>query len=294
MGSGNVKGAYRVAESTDEFNNTVYEVSPSYFGIAGVPILAGRALDARDTGRPAIVVSESLARRHWTVATAVGRRLLSTPPSSGWNMPGELEIVGVAGDAYMTGYEAVDDTIYQPLSGRTLPYALFPSLDRAAAQAVSSAVAQLDPRLRVRVRAVSENLDERLQASKTAALLASLLGAIAIALATVGLFGVFAFSVRQRTREIGIRMALGARSREVIRLIIASSAVPLAGGLVLGAIAAVSAKRFLASSLMGISPLDPITCSMVLLLLACACAIAIYAPARRATRIDPLVALRHE
>jgi predicted permease len=294
MGSGNIKGTYRVGESGDEFNNSVYDVSPSYFDVAGVPIVAGRALDARDAGRPAIVISESLARRHWTVATAVGRRVLSAPPANGWNMPGELEVVGVARDAYMTGFEAVDDTIYQPLSGRSLPHALFASTDRAAVESVTSAVARLDPRLRVRVRALSENLDERLQRSKTAALLASLLGGIAIALATVGLFGVFAFSVQQRTREIGIRMALGARGLDVIRLIVASSGVPLAGGLLLGAAASLNATRFLAGYLIGISPLDPVACAMVVLLLASACAVAIYAPARRATRIDPLAALRHE
>jgi predicted permease len=294
LGSGNIKGAYRLADSSEDFFNSVYEVSPSYFDVAGVRLVAGRALQSTDTGRPAIVVSESLARRHWTVQSAVGRRLVSSPPTGGFNLPGELEIVGVARDASMTGISSVDDTIYQSLSGRTLPYGLFRSRDGEAAETFTAIAARLDPRLRVRIHPLSDNLDQQLRGSRLAALLASSLGGIAVALATVGLFGVFAFSVQQRTREIGVRMALGARRLDVIRLVVASNGVPLMAGLGAGAAASLGAARLLRSYLMGLDPVDPLTYAAVAAVLAVAASLATFVPVRRATRVDPLLALRHE
>ena len=294
MGSGNIKGSYRLPESGEEFFNSVYEVSPAYFNVMNLPIVAGRGLEPRDSGRAVIVVNETLARRHWTVQSAVGRRLVSSAPEGGWNTPGELEIVGVARDAFMMDMMSVGDTIYQPLSGRTLPFVLFHTANRTAADTVAAAAERLDPRLRVRFRALSDNLDSRLNGSKTAAMLASMLGAVAVMLATVGLFGVFALSVQQRTQEIGIRMALGARRFDVVRLVIASNGAPLAAGLALGAAASLASSRLLGSYLLGLSAADPLTYAGVALVLAAAGAMATFIPVRRATRIDPLVALRHE
>jgi ABC-type lipoprotein release transport system permease subunit len=202
--------------------------------------------------------------------------------------------VGVARDASMTGISSVDDTIYQSLSGRTLPYGLFRSSDAEAARTFAAIAARLDPRLRVKIHPLSDNLDQQLRGSRLAALLASSLGAIAVALATVGLFGVFAFSVQQRTREIGVRMALGARRLDVIRLVVASNGVPLMSGLATGAVASLAAARLLRSYLMGLDPVDPLTYAAVAAVLAVAAAIATFVPVRRATRVDPLLALRHE
>ena len=126
------------------------------------------------------------------------------------------------------------------------------------------------------------------------AALASALGLIAIAFASIGVFGVVAYLVQQRTREIGVRMALGARSRQVVGSVLRSSSPALAIGLAVGLGAALAGSKLLASSLIGISPLDPVAYAAVLLVLACAGIVAVLVPALRATHVDPVTALRCE
>ncbi len=292
LGSGNIKGAFRIPGLPEQQSNSVYEVSPGYFDLLGVGVLAGRPLVATDSNKPVVVISETMAKRYWTIPSAVGQRILVDPASGGWNTPGELEIVGVVKDVHQTSLEEADSTIYQPLSGRVLPRVLVRGTGVAATAAVTAAAARIDPRLRARVRPLADNLRPQLSSSRTGAMIAGALGGLALVLASIGLIGVFSYWVQRRSQEIGVRMALGARSPQVVRLLIGSSARSLLWGAALGVVGAVSASGLLRSYLFGLSPLDPLAYAGVVALLAVAAVAATYWPARRATRVDPVVALR--
>jgi predicted permease len=290
--SGNIKGGFRLpGGDTDEFN-AVFEVTPGYFALMGIPIVDGRALQDADSGRPAIVINETMARRFWPGRRAVGQRIVCTPPDSGWNMPGELEIVGVARDSYMTDVMEIQPTIFQPLTHRSLPGVV--AAGRASADAAAAAVMRLDPRLRVRTVPLGAGLDAQLRTARVGALIAGMLGAMALGFACIGMFGVFAFWVRQRTQEIGVRMALGAQSSDVIGLVLGTTARAVGIGLAVGLVASVAGATLLKAYLFGLSGIDPITYATVAAILVAASLVAAFLPARRATRIDPLVALRYE
>jgi predicted permease len=292
LGSGNIKGSFRLPGAIEEQYNAVYEISPEYAPLMGLTIVAGRNLQASDAGRAVILINETMARRYWPGRDAVAQRIVCTPPESGWNIEGELEIVGVVADTYMSSVDAFEPTVYQPLTHRTLPQALVSN--RMAADAASAAAARIDPRLRVRVQPLSANLAPRLRSTRVGAVIAGTLGFVALGFACVGMFGVFAFWVRQRTQEIGVRMALGAQSSDVIGLVLGTTARAVAIGVGAGLIASVAGSRLLRGFLFGLSAIDPVTYVLVAVLLAVAGLCAAYLPARRATRIDPLVALRYE
>ena len=294
LGSGNIKGSFRLTDAAgdDDQFNTVYEVSPEYFDFLRIPIVAGRALTATDSGRPAIVINESMAKRYWKSAdAAVGRFIVSGPPAGGYNLPGTLEIVGVARDVFTSSLSDIDNTIYQPLSARGIPQVLL--RDTAAARsAITRIVAAIDPALRSRIAPLSANIEPRLRGSRAAALLAGAMGALALGLASVGMFAVFAYWVQQRTHEIGIRMALGAGRRQVEAMVLRSSALAIGPGVIVGIVGAIAASRVLRSYVFGLDPIDPAAYAAVTLVIAAAGAAATFWPARRAARVDPVVALR--
>jgi predicted permease len=292
FGSGNIKGGFRLPGSPDDHYNAVFEVSPAYFVLMGTPIVDGRGLQPDDTGRSVIVVNETMARQFWPGRRAVGQRIVCTPPESGWNIPGELEIVGVVKDAYVTEVDQIPPTVFQPLTHRALPNAV--AANRASADAIVAAAARLDPRLRVRVQSLGEGLGSRLRTARVGALIAGMLGAIALGFACIGMFGVFAYWVRQRTQEIGVRMALGAQSSDVIRLVLGTTARAVGIGVVAGLVMSMGASSLLRAYLFGLSGIDAVTYLAVSALLVAASLLAAFIPARRATRIDPLVALRYE
>jgi putative ABC transport system permease protein len=222
----------------------------------------------------------------------VGQRIVCTPPESGWNMPGESEIIGVVRDSYMTDLGEVQPTIFQPMTHRALPQIL--AENRRAADAAVAAAARIDPRLHTRVTSLESVLAPRLRSARIGAEIAGSLGALALGFACVGMFGVFAYWVRQRTQEIGVRMALGAQSSDVIRLVLGTTARAVGIGLAVGLAASIAGSRLLRSFLFGLSGIDPGTYLVVAAILVTASLLAAYLPARRATRIDPLVALRYE
>jgi predicted permease len=290
--SGNIKGGFRLpGGTTDEFN-AVFEVSPEYFAMMGLPLVDGRALQPSDRGTSAIVVNETMARQYWPGRRAVGQRIVCTPPESGWNRPGELEIVGVAKDSYMTGLTDIQPTVFQMATHRSLPAAL--AVGRAAADAVAAAAGRVDPALRLRIQPLTGGVDVQLRSARAGAAIAGTLGIVALAFACVGMFGVFAYWVRQRTQEIGIRMALGAQSPDVIRLVLGTTGVAVSIGIFAGLVASAAAARLIRAYLFGASGVDPLTYAAVAALLVAASLAAAFLPARRATRIDPLVALRYE
>jgi hypothetical protein len=194
----------------------------------------------------------------------------------------------------MTGLGEEGPVIYQTLSGRSVPQVLVATADRASAEAAIAAARRIEPRLRPVQKPLADNLAGHVRSSRVAAAMAGGLGGLALVLATIGMFGVFAYWVQQRTREIGIRMALGARRAQVVAVVLRSSAWSITLGAIAGIAAALMTSRLLRSYLFGLSPLDPMSYAAVVVLLAVAGTLATYVPARRATRVDPVSALRCE
>jgi predicted permease len=293
LASGNIKGSYRLGQDPTEYNNAAYEVSPGYFELLEMALVQGRTFRRSDAGRDVIVINETMARTHWPSAPAVGQTVVVDHGKGGWNRPGDLQVIGVVRDAAMSSLTSVEPTIYQPLSGRALPQAIVRDGTNAQA-AVSELVSALEPRLSIRAQSLASNLSPQVRRSRVAAILSTLLGALALLLACVGMAGVFAYVVQQRTHEIGVHMALGARVSHIVGVVVKSSLLAIAGGAVLGLVGAFLASGLLRNYLFGLSPADPLAHLGVLVVLAAAGAAAAFVPARNAARIEPVKALRHE
>jgi putative ABC transport system permease protein len=273
-------------------------VGPAYFRTLGIPIQAGRDFDARDAegAPPVVIVNAAFARVHFPGrphSSLVGERLSSDGPNGPWR-----EIVAVAGDSkYQSLTEDDIPILYAPLSqnhetGMVL-YVRTSGDPAALAGAVRREVQSLEPNLALPdLRTLEETVASSLYAPRMGALLLAGFAALALVLAAVGVYGVTSFGVAQRTREIGVRMALGARSPDVLRLIVKDGMRLVAIGVVLGLALAAAAGRSLESFLYGVQGRDGLTFVVVSVVLATVALAACLVPARRATRMDPLAALR--
>jgi putative ABC transport system permease protein len=273
-------------------------VGGDYFRALGIPLLAGRVFDERDRGEaPRVaVVNEAAARRYWPDGTPLGERIQL---SVGWGGEDDFaEIVGVVGDVKLGGVtEPVQPGVY--LAYRQFSYRsnyLVVQADGdpgALTGAVRAVIRELDPTLSAwDVRSMKQWIGDSTARTRFSGTLLLAFGAIALVLAAVGIYGVIAFAVAGRTREIGVRMAVGARGGDVMRLLYKEGLRFTAVGLVVGLGGTVLLTRFLRSELYEVSPGDPVTIVAVLALLTGAATVAILVPARRATRIDPMEALR--
>jgi predicted permease len=258
-------------------------VNEGYFDVLGIPIVAGRNFAATGIGSSLVLVNETLARRFFD-GNALGKTIVSGKP---------FEIAGIVKDTYTTGLDEISPAIYFPITGDSVPMALFRATP-GAAEAIAAVAKQIDARAGVTFAPLSGNLDKYLQASRAGASIAEGLGGFALALATIGMFGVFAYWVEKRTKEIGIRMALGARPQQVIQLALGSSSRAVVIGLILGFTAAAGISRLMTKLLFGLSPLGPLSYATAALTLTAASLAATFLPARRATKIDPMTALRCE
>jgi putative ABC transport system permease protein len=275
-------------------------VSPDYFRVMQIPLLRGRAFTDRDTVRPdgrrdVAIISSRLAERIWPNADPLGKRLNCNDDGTGC-----AEIVGVAGDVKHnslvdeTGYDLYF-SCYQSYSKQTHFVARTQGDPMALATQIQREIWRVAPDTGVfNVAPVTRLSANTIWQSRVWGLLLGIFSGIALLLATAGIYGVMANFVTQRTREIGVRIALGAQWADVLKLILTSGMLLVAIGLTIGLIGALALTRLMNTLLFEVSPTDPITFGAVALCVIVAALLACYIPARRATRVDPLVALRYE
>lgn len=273
-------------------------VSPEYFKTLNIPVTQGREFSAADgaAALKTVVVNETLANRFWPNQNAVGRRFFLPGPDGGRS----VEIVGVV---QSTRSRRLTE---QPRSAMFYPESQEPALDltlmvrsglepAALIAALRTVVKSLDPHIPVfRVQTLAQQKSGSLSLQRMAAILLSSFGILALFLASLGIYGVLAYSVSRRTREIGVRMALGAQIADVLTLVLRQGAGVILVGIVLGLAASLAATRLLRGFLYEIQPLDPLTFGVVVILLTGVAMLACWLPARRAARIDPIQALRYE
>jgi putative ABC transport system permease protein len=281
-------------------------VVPAFFSTVGIPVIAGRDLtwDDINSRRPVAIVSANLARETWQApAAAIGKRI-RVHADEPWR-----EIVGVVGDVHEDGvHEAAPPVVYFPPLmqnfGRTLVFgqrAVTFAIRSARAGSASflteiqQAVSDVAPDTPLtQVRTLEDVYDRSMARTSFTLVMLAIAAGMALLLGIVGIYGVISYAVAQRTREIGIRSALGADQGTMKRMFVSEALLLAAAGVVLGAIGAITLTRFIASHLYGISPIDPTTYVAVSLMLLMAAMLASYVPARRAARVSPLVALRYE
>jgi predicted permease len=263
-------------------------VSPNYYEMLGMRFVAGRPQRPND-GYRELVVSELAARALWPGENPIGKTLLG-----GMDDPPTVhEVVGVVADVHGRSLTSKEPVIYQN-SDNFQPLLLLRDHSPAAVERIAAIAKAIDPAVTVTSRPLADHTRDLLESSIVAGRVAWAIGALGLFLATVGAFGVFSYAVEQRRREIGIRMALGARAIEVVRMVLRTTAGTLLAGTAIGCLAAAIAATLLRHYLNGLSPYDPLAYVQIALILLAAASLAAAIPARRATRVDPAVTLRSD
>jgi predicted permease len=274
----------------------VNDVAPNFFDTLRIPLKSGRTFNDLDKGdtTPVAIISEAMARHFWPGEDAIGKRFHF------FGDPKLLQVIGVVGNTVVSQIgEDPQPLAYLPLT-QDFPAAatiqVRTSGDPGAVVAsVRNQIQSLDHNLAItNVQTIEEVLNQGLWAPRMAAALLTLFGGLALILAAVGVYGVLSYSVNQQTREIGIRMALGATPVEVLRWVVGQGLRLAGAGVLIGVIAGLCLMRYVESLLFGISTHDPQTFGVVVLVLALVAMLACYVPARRATKVNPVVALRYE
>jgi predicted permease len=285
----------------DRMDVGVLGVGPRFFETMGIPVVLGRSIGAQDneTSPKVAVVSEVFARHYFPGQNPVGRRF-----GFGDKNPSEIEIVGVARNAkypslkpdYDTGTTAYVASLQKPEYLGQMNFEVRTAGNPMNwAPAIRQAVQGLDKNVPLsQIKTQTEQIDETILDERLFAKLTSFFGLLALGLACVGLYGTMSYTVVRRTNEIGIRMALGAQKRRVLGMVLKESLLLVAVGIALGLPIAFAATRLVKSFLFGLTPTDPLALLGSTLVLAAVAALAGYLPARRATRVDPLIALRYE
>jgi predicted permease len=259
----------------------------------GVPLQAGRDVawtDGRSAPRVALV-NQAFARQFFAGASPVGRRIvLENEPT---------EVIGLVGDVKFYARETPLPTVYVPYAQsrqRAMTFAIKTSAEPAAlAGSIRATLAALDPDVPIyALRTQEEQIDLAIREARVFAHLVSGVAALALLLASLGIYGTLAYSVVRRTAEIGVRMALGAERPRVVRMVLRESLVPVLAGLVGGLVVAVAGSRVLSAMLFGVEPNDPRTLLGSALLLLTTALLAAWLPSRRASRVEPMSALRCE
>ena len=284
--------------SDDGPNSDYNRVGVGFFRTLGIPLIGGREFTPSDNlaGPKVAIVNEAFVRQFFAGRTSLGRHI-----GSGNNKPADIEIVGVVKDAkYADMKEPPPPVFYTPIAQSTrwnfVNFYVRTALDpKHLVAQVQRTVASIDPNLPIReLKTMEAQIEENMFDERILSTLTSTFAGLATLLAAVGLYGVLAFNVARRTREIGIRMALGAGATEVRKLVVREVALMLVVGTLAGVAAAAAAGRFLQSFLFGMKPLDGVVYAIAAVFLWLIALAAAYFPARRATAVDPLVALRYE
>jgi len=282
--------------------------TPGYFEAMGISIVKGRSFDERDNEKSlhVAIVDERLAQHFWPNRDPVGRRVYRpNDPRNLMSVNEQTDFLTVVGVARTLRYESLDDSgvtvggYYFPMAqnpDNSFTFAAKTAGDTdSVVRALRAEVFRLDPDLAVfDVHSMSERIDLSLASRKTAMLLANSFGGVALFLATLGIYGVLAYLVAQRTREIGIRVALGSSRGSVLKLVLREGLKLVLVGLILGIIGAVLMQKAVATEVYGVRPLEPAVLGSVVVVLTFVALVACAVPARRAMRVDPMVALRSE
>jgi predicted permease len=285
----------------ENMDATHFQIAPRFAETMGIPLLLGREFGLQDTVSSAkvAVVNHTFAEHYFPGQNPLGRRITFDSDSD----KDDLEIVGVIGDIkHDNAKEKAEQTVYEPIFqvqdqqtySNTLELRTTGDPLNVAAE-VRAAITQVDNKLPVLdVKSLRAQTDESFSQERLLAQLVSFFGLLGLLLSCVGLYGIMAHAVVRRTNEIGIRMALGAERRNIIWMVLRESLLLVGLGLVIGVPAAWGAAHLIASQLFGLNPSDPVALSMAAVVLTVVAALAGYIPARRASRVDPLVALRYE
>ncbi|HEY2459959.1 MAG TPA: ABC transporter permease [Candidatus Acidoferrum sp.] len=277
-----------------------HNISPDYVSVMRIPLIRGREFTEADneTTPPVALVNQSMARRYWPHEDAVGKRILYGHPSDtnhSW-----ITIVGIVGDTKLYGLANPSRfEVYLPFRqnySNDVHLLVRSAADPTAlANAIRGAVAAVDKDQPIfSVKTMRELVDDSVSTRRLTLILLALFSGLALILAAIGIYGVIAYSVEQRTREVGIRVAMGAQKTDVLRLVLAQGARLVTLGIIIGMVVAAALTRLMSTLLFGVTATDPATFAAVATLLAAVALAATYIPAHRATRTDPIQALRHE
>jgi predicted permease len=278
-------------------------VSPEYFQVLRTPLVRGRTFRDTDNskGQPVALIDETLARRYWPGEDPIGKHIrfgvaqTQNQPQNPW-----LSIVGVVGDIKSDGFDSASAphiyvSGYQSPSYAEVIYLRTDGDPRSLEEAIRREVQAVDPTIPVfGVRLMDEILAKNLGERRFALQLLGVFAGVALLLASIGIYGVMAYTFSRRTNEIGIRIAMGAQRQDILRIALEEGALIVVFGVVSGLVGSLMLTRFLQSMLFDVKPTDPITFAAITALLAGVTLLACLIPARRATQVDPLVALRHE
>jgi predicted permease len=288
------------AKSEDDATAWVNSVSDGYFRTLGIPILAGRDFGQRDgPGAPKVaIVNEAMAKHFFGSTAALGRRF-QRQEGNNWSAP--IEVVGVVGTTkYHSMRDSAQAIAYFPRS-QLSPEAQQMSIEvrtngipTGLVPDVTKAITSVNPRITLDITTLEQQVNESLVLARSIAALSGFFGVLAMLLATIGLYGIMAYTVARRRNEIGVRIALGAEQTRVVRMVLGEVLVIVIAGVVLGVALSAGATRLMASFLYGVRPTDPATLAAAVVVLALVGVSAAALPAWRASRLDPVAALREE
>jgi putative ABC transport system permease protein len=286
----------------DHPSGDFFTTGVGYFRAMGIPIIKGRDFDDRDRhgSTPVIIITETLARQFFPNEDPLGKRIHPGISSIENEESTMREIIGVVGDVRNRNLSTEPKPAYY-VPQTQVPFNQMVVVVKTAGEprslipAVTKEVAAMDQDLPLfAVKSMEEYLSASVAAPRFSTTLLSIFAAVALVLTIVGLYGVMSYSVAQRTNEIGIRLALGAQPRDVLLMIVKQGGLLIVLGLAIGLAGAFALTRLLASLLFGVTAKDPLTFAAVALLLAIVALLACYVPALRATKVDPMEALRYE